>query len=69
MGYDALALTDEYENLHVNLYSIDVENPTKRQIIQYFDNVEKALRSLGGAVYHKQQSINLQLERIKYSQF
>jgi len=53
----------------VNLYSIDVENPTKRQIIQYFDNVEKALRSLGGAVYHKQQSINLQLERIKYSQF
>lgn len=69
MGYDALALADEYENLHVNLYSIDVENPTKKQIIQYFDRVEKALRSLGGAAYHKQQSISLQLERIKYSQF
>lgn len=69
MGYDALALADEYEQLHVNLYSVDVDNPTKKQIIQYFDEVEKALRSLGGAVYHKQQSINLQLERIKYSQF
>ena len=69
MGYDALALADEYEKLHVNLYSVDVDNPTKKQIIQYFDEVEKALRSLGGAVYHKQQSINLQLERIKYSQF
>ena len=69
MGYDALALVDEYENLHENLYSIDVENPTKKQIIQYFDTVEKALRSLGSAAYHKQQSISLKLDRIKYSQF
>ena len=69
MGYDALALVDEYEDLHVKLYSIDVDNPTKKQIIQYFNKVEKALRALGGAIYHQQQSISLKLDRIKYSQF
>ena len=69
MGYDALALVDEYEDLHVKLYSMDVDNPTKKQIIQYFDKVEKALRALGGAIYHQQQSISPKLDRIKYSQF
>ena len=69
MGYDALGLAEAYEDLHINLYNIDVENPTKKQIIKYFETVEKALRLLGGAVYHKQQGIKVQLEKIKYSRF
>lgn len=69
MEYDALALADVYNDLHVNLYSVDVENPTKKQIIQYFETVEKNLRLLGGAVYHKQQGIKAQLEQINYSRF
>ena len=69
MGYDALGLAEAYEDLHINLYNVDVKNPTKKQIIKYFETVEKALRLLGGAVYHKQQGIKVQLEKIKYSRF
>ena len=69
MGYDAFALADEYERLHVDLYNVDVDCPTKKQIIKQFEPVEKALRKLGNSVYHKQQEIELQLEKIKYSLF
>ena len=69
MGYDAFALVDVYEELHQNLYSVDTDCPTKKEIVQYFAEVEKALRGLKNTVYHRQHEIDAQLEKIKYSLF
>lgn len=69
MGYDALALTSEYITLHNNLQNLDSDCPTKRELIKQFNAVEKPLRKLGDSVYHRQQDIELQLDRIRHSLF
>lgn len=69
MGYDAFDLADTYEELHINLYGVDVDCPTKKHILQYFEKVEKALRGLNNSAFHKIQEIDSQLEKIKYSLF
>lgn len=69
MGYDSLALAKDYEDLHDNLRCIDVDCPTKKEILAYFDVVVKALRGLRNAVNLRQTVIEAQLERIKYSLF
>lgn len=69
MGYDALSLAKDYEDLHNNLYCVDVDYPTKKEILAYFEVVEKTLRGLRNAVNLRQSEIEVQLERIKYSLF
>ena len=69
MGYDSRALAKDYEDLHDNLRCIDVDCPTKKEILAYFDVVVKALRGLRNAVNLRQTVIEAQLERIKYSLF
>lgn len=69
MEYDAFSLVEAFDELHTNLHDIDIECPTKKQIIAYFDNIEKALRKLNSAVYYEQKRIDLQLEKIRYSVF
>ena len=69
MGYDALSLAKDYEDLHNNLYCVDVDYPTKKEILAYFEVVEKAQRGLRNAVNLRQTVIEAQLERIKYSLF
>ena len=69
MGYDAFSLIDVFEELHNDLYNVDVEYPSKKEIIKYFDRVEKPIRNLRSAVYGRKKEIALKLERIKYTLF
>ena len=55
--------------MHNNLYCVDVDYPTKKEILAYFEVVEKALRGLRNAVNLRRSEIEVQLERIKYSLF
>lgn len=67
LNYDALALVDSYQELHDKLYLIDVEYPTQKEILEYFDVVDRALRGLNSAVYQAVREINIRLEAINRS--
>lgn len=69
MGYDSLELDKAYEDLHNNLCGVDVDCPTKKEILGYFRPVEKALRGLRNAVNLRQTEIEAQIEKVKYSLF
>ena len=68
-GYDALALSQVNEELHQHLYLVDVNCPTKKEILDYFIEVEKALRHLRSAAFDRKSEVEITLERIKYSLF
>ena len=53
----------------VTVFSFVINYPTKKEILAYFEVVEKALRGLRNAVNLRQTVIEAQLERIKYSLF
>jgi len=67
MGYDALALTNDFEELHSNLYNLDVEYPSKKEILKYFDKIGKQIRHLKMSVYNQKKEISAKLERINYT--
>ena len=64
LGYDAYALTDKYEALHQNLYLIDVNNPSKKEILSYFDDVNTEQRQLNRIIYHELKVLALKIETI-----
>lgn len=67
LNYDAVALVDTYQELHDKLYLIDVEYPTRKEILQYFYVVDKSLRGLNSAVYRTIKEIDIRLEAINRS--
>lgn len=67
LNYNAVELTDAYQELHDKLYLIDVEYPTKKEILQYFDAVDKSLRGLNFSVYRAIKEIDIRLEAINRS--
>lgn len=69
IGYNALELSKVYEDLHNNLYGVDVNYPTKKRILSYFEVVEKALRGLRDSIELRKKQIDAQLENMKYSLF
>ena len=69
MSFWLLIAEQMLKPLHNNLYCVDVDYPTKKEILAYFEVVEKTLRGLRNAVNLRQSEIEVQLERIKYSLF
>lgn len=67
LNYDALALTDVYQDLHDNLWLVEAENPSKKEICQYFDVVNRKLWDLNHAAYRKIRELDVQLEAINRS--
>lgn len=67
--YDAYALADAYEELHINLYEVDIQYPSKKEILGYFDVVDKEIRKLNSAVYQELQEIDIRLEAINRAIF
>ena len=66
-GYDAVAMDPVIEKLHDYLQCVDIDNPSKGEILKEFEPVDKSLRSLNWAVIKKIEKINLRLESIEYS--
>lgn len=65
LGYDALALCNAYEELHGNLQSIDVDCPSSKEIIKYFDDVHPELKKLSSGIYASLRDINARLSEIQ----
>lgn len=60
--YDALALVDVFEDLHINLCEIDIEYPSKKQILAYFNEVDKHLGKLKNRVTQELSNVNIMIE-------
>ena len=65
--YDAFSLVDVYEELHINLYEVDIRNPSKKEILDYFSVVEKELRQLNSAICQEIKEIDIRLETVNHS--
>ena len=65
--YDAVSLTDAYEELYQNLYEVDIKYPSKKEILGYFSVVEKELRQLNSAVCQEIKEIDIRLETVNRS--
>lgn len=65
LGYDALALADDYEELHDKLRMIDVDYPSSKEIIEYFSRVNKELHQLGSAIYTEKKKLEIRLSEIQ----
>ncbi|MCH5301157.1 MAG: hypothetical protein J1E56_07550 [Ruminococcus sp.] len=63
-GYDAYLLSELFGDLHDNVYMIDVYNPSKKEIIDYFSKVNKELNTLNRAVHSAITEIDIRLSRI-----
>lgn len=61
-NYDAVLLDSDFSELHNNLYEIDIVSPNKKEILHYFEKVNKHLKRLYSATYHQLQDINIKLE-------
>ena len=64
LSYDAMALSEEFEALHDNLYNVYIECPTKKGIIEYFSTVDHELKKLNGAVCSAIREIDIKLETL-----
>lgn len=65
LGYDALAMCDEYERLHQNVYMIDMEYPSAQMIQKYFENVDQALWKLHSEVLRAISDLEIRLSEIQ----
>lgn len=61
-NYNALALTEIFGELHNNLSMIDIENTSKRTIIDYFRDVDSNLRKLHISVCTDLDNLDIKLK-------
>ena len=64
-GYDALSLCDAFEELHGNLQLLDVEFPSSKKILEYFDLVNPALKKLNSGVQTAIKNLDIRLSEIQ----
>lgn len=62
LEYDAYALADDFSELHDNLYKVDINCPSKKEILRYFEKVHKCLMRLYSNAYRQLQDISIRLE-------
>lgn len=67
LNYDAFALIDTYQELHDKLYLVDVETPSKKEILQYFEEIDKKIRGLNSAAHQTIRDIDVRLQAINRS--
>lgn len=67
LNYDAFSLAHIYQELHDHLWLIEAENLGKREIVQYFDVVNRKLRALNHVAYQKIRELDVLLEAINRS--
>ena len=64
LSYDAENLAEEFETLHDKLYNVDIERPTKKEIVEYFSTVDHELKKLNGAVCSAIKELDVKLETL-----
>lgn len=64
-GYDAVAMCDTFDQLRGNLYMIDTECPSSKEIKGYFQDVHPALKKLSLSVYDTIKALDIELVEIQ----
>lgn len=64
-NYDAISLSDIFEELHEYLYTIDLVNSSKKEILDQFDPIDRQLRKLNSAIHISVKELELQLLKIE----
>ncbi len=67
LNYDADALKEEYISLHQVICEFEGNVPIKKDVLDYFKKVDKALKKLSSAIYHKLEEIEIRLEAVSGS--
>ena len=63
--YDAYSLSDLFDELHDNVYLIDVNYPTKEKIMEYFEKVNSEMNKLNHAIYSAIVEIDIRLSMLE----
>ena len=64
LSYDSMALSEQFETLRDNLYNVDIQCPTKKEIIEYFSTVDHELKKLNGTACSAIKEIDVKLEAL-----
>ena len=67
LDYDAYTLENDFSELHDNLYELDINYPSKEEILRYFEKVHKCLMRLNSNAYRQLEDINIKLEETNKS--
>ena len=67
LHYDAVTLSDDYNQLHMDLYEIDINQPSKKEIIQYFSKIDRNLKQLNSNAIQQIKDIDVRLHVIEQS--
>lgn len=67
LNYDAYALVDEFSKLHDYLYEVDINFPSKKDILCYFEKVHKNLMRLHSNAYRQLRDIEIRLQEAEKS--
>ena len=67
LNYDAYALAEDFSELHDYLYELDINYPSKKEILSYFEKVHKSLQRLYSNAYRQLQDIDIRLQETEKS--
>ena len=62
--YDAALLIEDFSLLHDNVYSIDINRPTKKEILEYFEKVDKLIKKLNHSLVYELNDIESKLNSL-----
>ena len=67
LKYDAEALMDSFEDLHVFVEHIDIDCPSSMEILKHFNAVHAKLKALNSSIYHEIKELDAKLSKIQKS--
>ena len=62
--YDATLLINDFSVLHDNVYSIGINRPTKKEILEYFEKVDKLIKKLNHSLTYELNDIESKLNSL-----
>lgn len=61
-NYDAYAFVKDFEDLHYNILEIETNNPTKKEILNYFEGINRIFMSLNANICNSIREIEIRLK-------
>ena len=65
LQYDAYTLVQDFGNLHEQLGRLSFDCPSSKQILQYFEIVNKQIKKLSHELYKNRNKLEIQLSRLQ----
>lgn len=65
LQYDAYTLVQDFETLHEQLERLSFDCPSSKQIVQYFEKVNKHIKKLSHELYKNRNQLEIRLSRLQ----